>query len=137
LYEEFQKFSRAEVLHFHKLGQQRKAANENESSRPFKYNKGKEGAPTFDATHKQVHSIDSDGCRPLENREKNFRPPRQKTIKECTTPEEITSKPEAATPVEDEVGVEVKKGLSIACFTRKTLTIRQGIVPFSWNLKRR
>jgi hypothetical protein len=67
LYEEFQKFSKAKVLHFRKLGQQRKAANENESSRPFKYNKGKEGAPTFDATHKQVHSIDSDGCGPPEN----------------------------------------------------------------------
>jgi hypothetical protein len=52
LYVEFRKFSRAEVLHFHKLGQQRKAADENESSIPFKYNKGKEVAPTFDVTHK-------------------------------------------------------------------------------------
>jgi hypothetical protein len=77
LYEEFQNFSRAEVLHFCKLGQQRKAANESKSSRPFKYIKGKEGAPTFDATHKQVHGIDLDGCRPLENWEKNFRPPHQ------------------------------------------------------------
>jgi hypothetical protein len=40
LYKEFQKFSRAEVLHFRKLGQQRKALNENKSSRPFKYSKG-------------------------------------------------------------------------------------------------
>jgi hypothetical protein len=75
LYEEFRKFSRVEVLHFHKLGQQRKATNDNESSRPFKYSKGKEGAPTFDATHKQVHSIDSEKCGSLENWEKNFRPP--------------------------------------------------------------
>jgi hypothetical protein len=29
LYDEFHKFSRAEVLHFHKLGQQRKSTNEN------------------------------------------------------------------------------------------------------------
>jgi hypothetical protein len=77
--EEFSKFSRAEVLHFRKPGQQRKAANENESSRPFRYSRGKEGTPNFDAPHKQVHSIDSDGRRPLENRDKNFRPPRQKS----------------------------------------------------------
>jgi hypothetical protein len=64
------------VLPFHKLGQQRKASNENESSVPFKYSKGKEGTLSFDATHEQVHSIDSDGCGPLENWEKNFRPPR-------------------------------------------------------------
>jgi hypothetical protein len=123
LYEEFQKFSRAEVLHFRKLGQQRKVANDNKSSRPFKYSKGKEGAPTFDATHKQVHRIKSDGCRPPENWEKNFRPCARKATTEGTTPEEITSKLEAATPIEAEVGVDVKKGLSIACYMRKTLTI--------------
>jgi hypothetical protein len=55
LYKELQKFSREEVLHFCKLGQQRKTTSENESSRPYKYN------------------IDSDGCGPLENWEKNFR----------------------------------------------------------------
>jgi hypothetical protein len=77
LYEEFQKFSRAEVLHFHKLGQQRKAAGENKSSRPFKYIKTKEVASSFDVTHKQVHSIHSIACGPPENWEKNFRPPWQ------------------------------------------------------------
>jgi hypothetical protein len=65
LFEEFQMFSRAEVLHFYKLGLQRKPANENESSRPFKYSKGKEDTPNFDASHKQVHSIDSDRYEPL------------------------------------------------------------------------
>jgi hypothetical protein len=64
-------------LHFCKLGKQRKAANENKSSRQFKYNKGKKGAPTFNATHKQVHSIDSNGYGPPKNWEKNFRPARQ------------------------------------------------------------
>jgi hypothetical protein len=86
LYEEFQKFSRAEVLHFRKLGQQRKVANDNKSSRPFKYSKDKEGAPTFDATHKQVHRIKSDGCVPPENWEKNFRPCARKATTEGTTP---------------------------------------------------
>jgi hypothetical protein len=79
LYAEFRKFSRAEVLHFCKLSQQRKAASENESSRPFKYNKTKEVASSFDVTHKQVRSINSDGCGPLEKWEKNFRPPHQES----------------------------------------------------------
>jgi hypothetical protein len=61
------KFSRAEVLHFCKLGQQRKSTSENESSRPFKYSKGKEGITSFDMPHRQVHIIDTDGCGPLEN----------------------------------------------------------------------
>jgi hypothetical protein len=64
LYEEFQKFSRSEVSHFHMLDQQRKTTNENEASRPFKYSKGKEGATSFDTARKQVHSIDSEGSRP-------------------------------------------------------------------------
>jgi hypothetical protein len=76
LYENFWKFCRAEVLHFRKLGQQRKNVNENESSSPFKYRKIREGTSSFDASHKQVHSIDSDGCRPPKNWEKNFRPSR-------------------------------------------------------------
>jgi hypothetical protein len=60
LYEEIQKFSRAEVLHFLKLGQQRNAASENKSSRPFKYRKTKEVASSFSVMHKQLHSIDID-----------------------------------------------------------------------------
>jgi hypothetical protein len=64
LYEEFWKFSRSEVSHYRKLDQQWKVTNENEGSRPFKYSKGKEGATSFNAAHKQIHSIDSDGCGP-------------------------------------------------------------------------
>jgi hypothetical protein len=79
LYEEFQKISRSEVSHFHKLDQQRKTTNENEGSRPFKYNKGKEGATSFDTARKQVHSIDFEGSGPPENQEKNFRHRRQET----------------------------------------------------------
>jgi hypothetical protein len=80
LYDNFQKFSRSEVLHFHKLGQQRKTVNENESSRPTKYSKSRDSTSNFDTTHKQVvHCIDSDGCGPLKNWEKNFRPSRQES----------------------------------------------------------
>jgi hypothetical protein len=70
LYDNFQKFSRAEELHFCKLcklGQQRKIANENESSRPTKYSKSRESTLSFDSSHKQVHHIDSDGCGPPRN----------------------------------------------------------------------
>jgi hypothetical protein len=52
LYEEFWKFSRSEVSHYHKLHQQRKVTNENEGSRLFKYSKGKEGATSFNIAHK-------------------------------------------------------------------------------------
>jgi hypothetical protein len=76
LYEEFSKFIRVMVLHFHKLGQQRKSASENKSSRLSKYNKSKEGASSFDTSHRHVQSIDSDGCGPPEIWERNFRPQR-------------------------------------------------------------
>jgi hypothetical protein len=55
----------------------------------------------------------------------------RKEMTKCMTLEEITSKPEAATPAEAKAGIKVKKGLPIACSMRKTLTIGQGIVPFS------
>jgi hypothetical protein len=118
-------------LHFCKLGKQRKAANENKSSRQFKYNKGKKGAPTFNATHKQVHSIDSNdmGLQRIGRKISDLHA--RKEMTKCMTLEEIASKPEAATPVEAKAGVKVKKGLPIACSMRKTLTIGQGIVPFS------
>jgi hypothetical protein len=54
----------------------------------------------------------------------------RKAITECTTLEKITSKPEVATPAEAEAGVKVKKCLSIACSTRKTLTIGHGMSHF-------
>jgi hypothetical protein len=47
------------------LGQQRKTINENEGSRPTKYNKSRESTSNFDVPHKQVYSIDSDVCGPL------------------------------------------------------------------------
>jgi hypothetical protein len=60
------------VKHFCKLGQQRKISNENEGSRPTKYSKSRESTLSFDAPHKQVHNINSGGCRPPENHEKKF-----------------------------------------------------------------
>jgi hypothetical protein len=73
LYDNFQNFSRVEVLHFRNLGQQRKLTNESECSWPNKYIKNRESTTSFDPSHKQVHDIDLDGCGPTENWEKNLR----------------------------------------------------------------
>jgi hypothetical protein len=54
----------------------------------------------------------------------------RKVRTECMTLGEINRKPEVATPTEVEAGTEVKKNLFIACSTKETLTIRQGIAPF-------
>jgi hypothetical protein len=103
------------VLHFHKLGQQRKTVHENEGTRPAKYCKSKENTTIFDTTHKQVHIIDLDGCGPPENLEKNFKP------------SWLESESRIQTKAEE--GRETKTNLYIACFVREIQTIAQGIVP--------
>jgi hypothetical protein len=65
LYEQFIKFNKSEVQHFRKLEQQRKVAKPDEAPRP-RYSDNQHNYP------KHVHCIDSDGCRPIENWEKNF-----------------------------------------------------------------
>jgi hypothetical protein len=65
LYEQFIKFSKSEILHFRKLEQQRKVSKPDEATRPY-YNDNQCSYP------RHVHNIDSDGCRPSENWEKNF-----------------------------------------------------------------
>jgi hypothetical protein len=119
------------VLHFRKLGQQRKTANENESSRPFMYSKSKEGTSSFDASQKQVHNIDSNGCGPPENWGKNSDLRGQKATTECTISGEIITNPGAATQAVAATGAEAKIDISIACFTKETLIIAQGTVPSS------
>jgi hypothetical protein len=49
----------------------------------------------------------------------------------CMIPRENINKPGAATQAEAAVGAELKTNLCIACFTKETLTIEQGIVPSS------
>jgi hypothetical protein len=71
LYEQFAKFSKSGVQHFHKLERQRKTPKQDEALRPPCYNDNKGSYP------KQVDSIDSDGCGPMENWERNFGPPPQ------------------------------------------------------------
>jgi hypothetical protein len=74
LYDNFRKFIKSKVLHFHKLEQQRKIPKENKASRPTKYYRGRESTITFDNTTKEVHIIDSEGSRSPKNWEKNFAP---------------------------------------------------------------
>jgi hypothetical protein len=70
LYEQFIKFNKSEVQHFRKLEQQRKVAKPDEAPRPH-YSDNQHNYP------KHVNCIDSDGCMPIENWEKNFGGPSQ------------------------------------------------------------
>jgi hypothetical protein len=64
-YEQFAKFSKSEIQHFHKLEQQRKIFRPDEAP-SSRQNEIQRNYP------KPVHSIDSDGCRSPENWEKNY-----------------------------------------------------------------
>jgi hypothetical protein len=70
LYEQFTKFSKSEVQHFHKLKQQRKIAKPDEALRP-RYNDNQR------SYLKIVHNIDLVGGGPPENWEKNLGGPQQ------------------------------------------------------------
>jgi hypothetical protein len=71
LYKKFTKFSKSEIQHFRKLEQQRETPKPYEAPRPPCYNDSQHSYP------KPMHSIDSDGCGPPEDGEKNFRSPLQ------------------------------------------------------------
>jgi hypothetical protein len=60
LYEQFTKFSKSEIQHFHKLEQQRKISKPDETLRPH-YNENQCSYP------KLMHNIDYDGCGPPKN----------------------------------------------------------------------
>jgi hypothetical protein len=70
LYKQFVKFNKSEVQHFRKLEQLRKTPKQDKAPRP-RYNDNQHNYP------KPVHRINSDGCGPAENKEKNFEPPPQ------------------------------------------------------------
>jgi hypothetical protein len=78
LYEQFAKFSKSEIQHFHKLEQQRKASKLDKAPRPH-HNESQHSYP------KPMHSIDSDGCGPPENWEKNYGMPSQQTNHSTTS----------------------------------------------------
>jgi hypothetical protein len=70
LYEQFAKFNKSKILHFHKLEQQRKVSKPDKATRPH-YNDNQHNYP------RPMHNINSDGCGPLKNWEKNFGPSSQ------------------------------------------------------------
>jgi hypothetical protein len=116
------------VSHFCKLDQQRKVTSENEGSRPFKYTRNKEGAESFDTARKQVHNIDFDGCGLLENWDKNFRPLRQENENRVYDSRKDHQQNRGGYPSRDRGRGRFQENLCIACFMRKILIIRQGIV---------
>jgi hypothetical protein len=68
LYEQFTKFSKSEIQYFRKLEQQRKISKADEAPRPC-HNENQHSYPN------PVHGINSDGCGPQENWEKNYGTP--------------------------------------------------------------
>jgi hypothetical protein len=72
VYEQFAKFSKSEIQHFHKLEQQRKISRPDEAPRS-QQNEIQRSYP------KPVHSIDSDGHGPPENWENNYGTSSQQT----------------------------------------------------------
>jgi hypothetical protein len=96
-YDNFQKFSRSEVLHFRKLDQQSKVPKGSEGSRPTKYNKSRGSIMNFDTSQKQIHSISSDRCGPPENWEKNLDLRSRKVERGLSTLKEIIKTPEVVT----------------------------------------
>jgi hypothetical protein len=68
LYEQFAKFNKSKIQHFHKLEQQRKVSKSDEAPRPH-HNKSQCNYP------KPMHNNDSDGCGLPENCEKNYGTP--------------------------------------------------------------
>jgi hypothetical protein len=72
LYEQFAKFRKSEIQYFRKHEQQRKVSKVDEAPRP-RHNESQHSYP------KPVHNIDSDGCGPPENWEKNYGTPLQQT----------------------------------------------------------
>jgi hypothetical protein len=119
LYDNFWKFSRSEVLHFCKLGQQRKTVNENKGSWPTKYSKSRENTSNFGTIHKQGHSIDSDGCGLSEKWEKNFRPPWLESESRTYTPRKDYN-PRGSYSNWGWGKGETNIDLCIACFMRET-----------------
>jgi hypothetical protein len=73
LYDQFAKFSKSEIQHFHKLEQQRKVAKLDEASRPC-HNDKQQNYP------KPVHNIDSDGHEPPKNWHKSYGGPLQERV---------------------------------------------------------
>jgi hypothetical protein len=74
LYEQFTKINKSEIQHFRNLEQQRKVSKPDKAPRP-RYNENQRSYP------KPVHNIDSDGCGPPKNWERNFGTPLQERHK--------------------------------------------------------
>jgi hypothetical protein len=137
LYEEFHKFSKAEVLHFCKLGQQRKSTNEDESSRHSSTTRAKKAHRALTHLIDKFTALTRMGAdhRKIGRKISDLRDHKAR-IRHMTL-ERITTKPEVVIQIKAVVGAKFKTNLSTACSMKETLTIRQETVPSSWNPKRK
>jgi hypothetical protein len=92
---------------------------------------------SFDNVTKHIRSIESVGHGPPENSEKNFGPPQPKNRNRAFDTRKDYHHPRGDYTSRGKVGGEAKTYLCIACIMRGIQTIRQGIVQFSWNRRKR
>jgi hypothetical protein len=122
LYDNFQKFSRSDVLHFRKLGQQRETINKNEGSRPTKYSKSIEKTSNFDTTHNRSIALTRMDVDHLKTERKISDLRAYKVKAEHIPPEEIITQEEVI-QIEAKAGGDIKIDLRIACSMSETQTI--------------
>jgi hypothetical protein len=137
LYEEFQKFSRAEVLHFRKLDQQKKAQTRTKFQGHSSTARAKKAHQVLShLTDKFTASTRMDvDHRKIGRKISNLRGQKARIGRMIL--EKIATKLEAGTQIEAVVGAEFKTNLFTVCSTKETLTIGQATVPSSWNPKRK
>jgi hypothetical protein len=101
---------------------------QNEASRQTKYNIGSQSTISFNNTTKQVHNIDSDGCGPLENWEKNFGPPQSEHRHKAFNTRKDHHHHRGGYTGQGRCHGKTKTNHCIACITKEIQTIGQEIV---------
>jgi hypothetical protein len=92
---------------------------------------------SFDTSRKQVNNINSDGCGPRENWEKNFGPLESENRRRTFNYKKSITTPEATIQAEGEAGVDSRIDLYITCITREIRIKGEGTIPSSLNPRKR
>jgi hypothetical protein len=133
LYEQFAKFSKSKIQHFHKLEQQRKVSKADKAPKP-RHNESQRTYP------KPMHNINSDGCGPPENWEKNYGMPSHQTRHNTTSNQRSNQyNQRGGSTNRGQVVVEahMQPDLRTACTTVMRQTIAPKIAPSTLSQKRR
>jgi hypothetical protein len=105
---------------------------------PTKYNRGRESTMRFDNTTKQIHNVDSDGCKPLEIEEKIFGSLRnQKMETKPSTLEKRIITRETVIVVRGEALGKAKTDHYAACTTKEMHKNGQEIVQYFLSPRKR